>query len=109
MADETIASRALAIFTNRSLSPRDRTAGFIDNMVKDPEAWVTGNDPATAAQLMYLNTLATAQAGVGDEESQRVVAAIADMRGSGQITMSKSEASQRIGGYREQLGMDARP
>jgi hypothetical protein len=26
---------------------------------KDPERWVTGDEPATAAQLSYLQTLAT--------------------------------------------------
>jgi len=28
------------------------------NAVKDPENWVTGDEPATGAQLSYLNTLA---------------------------------------------------
>jgi hypothetical protein len=27
--------------------------------VKDPETWVTGDEPATGAQLSYLRTLAT--------------------------------------------------
>lgn len=27
--------------------------------VKDPETWVTGDEPATGAQLSYLSTLAT--------------------------------------------------
>ncbi len=29
-----------------------------DNAVKDPSEWVTGNEPATGAQLSYLHTLA---------------------------------------------------
>ena len=28
------------------------------NAVKDPENWVTGDEPATGAQLSYLSTLA---------------------------------------------------
>jgi hypothetical protein len=29
------------------------------NAAKDPEDWTTGDEPATAAQQSYLNTLAT--------------------------------------------------
>ena len=29
-----------------------------DGAAKDPETWVTGDEPATASQLSYLNTLA---------------------------------------------------
>lgn len=29
-----------------------------DSPQKDPEDWLTGDEPATAAQLSYLNTLA---------------------------------------------------
>ena len=29
-----------------------------DNAVKDPSEWVTGDEPATGAQLSYLHTLA---------------------------------------------------
>jgi len=35
-----------------------------DNAVKDPSEWVTGDEPATGAQLSYLHTLAEA---VGEE------------------------------------------
>ncbi len=31
-----------------------------DNAVKDPSEWVTGDEPATGAQLSYLHTLAEA-------------------------------------------------
>lgn len=31
-----------------------------DNAVKDPSQWVTGDEPATGAQLSYLHTLAEA-------------------------------------------------
>jgi hypothetical protein len=36
----------------------------IDNTVKDPSEWVTGDEPATGAQLSYLHTLAE---GAGEE------------------------------------------
>lgn len=29
-----------------------------DNTIKDPSEWVTGDEPATGAQLSYLHTLA---------------------------------------------------
>lgn len=29
-----------------------------DNAAKDPDEWVTGDEPATASQLSYLRTLA---------------------------------------------------
>ncbi len=31
-----------------------------DNTIKDPNDWVTGDEPATGAQLSYLHTLAEA-------------------------------------------------
>jgi hypothetical protein len=31
-----------------------------DNTIKDPSEWVTGDEPATGAQLSYLHTLAEA-------------------------------------------------
>lgn len=36
----------------------------VDNTVKDPSDWVTGDEPATGAQLSYLHTLAE---GAGEE------------------------------------------
>ena len=38
-------------------SPTDDTTG--GSAAKDPDAWVTGDEPATASQRSYLETLAT--------------------------------------------------
>jgi len=48
------------------------------NRIKDPDEWVTGNEPMTGAQESYLNTLA-AEAGEQVESD-----------------LSKAEASKRI-------------
>ena len=37
-------------------APQDQTTA--DAAVKDPERWVTGDEPATASQRSYLETLA---------------------------------------------------
>ena len=49
-----------------------------DNTEKDPERWVTGDEPMTGAQASYLKTLSE-EANEGFDES-----------------LSKAEASQRI-------------
>jgi Protein of unknown function (DUF3072) len=58
---------------------------------KDPENWVTGDEPMTGAQASYLETLAR-QAGedpnVGD--------------------LTKAEASERIDELRKKAGVDSR-
>ncbi|MER9831345.1 DUF3072 domain-containing protein [Mesorhizobium sp. M0134] len=56
---------------------------------KDPEDWVSGDDPMTPAQASYLKTLAE-QADDPD--------AYAD-------GLSKAEASKRIDALREKLGL----
>lgn len=115
MAEQTLAERAVEIFRDRSLTPAQRTEGFIDNMRKDPDAWVTGDDPATGAQLIYLQTLSSALTGsdLADENSKQKARDIFDqvneMRKTGTITMSKSDAAKLITEYREQLGLPARP
>jgi hypothetical protein len=58
------------------------------NTEKDPDDWVTGDEPMTGAQGSYLKTL-TEEA--GDSE------AFAD-------DLSKAEASKRIDALKEQLG-----
>ena len=45
-----------------------------NNLQKDPEEWVTGDEPMTAAQASYLNTLAT-EAGEQVEENLTKAAA----------------------------------
>jgi hypothetical protein len=51
-----------------------------DNAEKDPEDWVTGNEPMTGAQASYLKTLS--------EQAQQPDAYDGDL--------TKAEASQRI-------------
>lgn len=48
-----------------------------DNTVKDPSEWVTGDEPATGAQLSYLHTLAEA---AGDEIPEGLTKAQASER-----------------------------
>ncbi len=48
------------------------------DLQKDPEEWTTGDEPMTASQASYLNTLATE---AGEEVPDR---------------LTKAEASQRI-------------
>jgi hypothetical protein len=55
---------------------------------KDPDDWVSGDDPMTGAQASYLKTLSEE---AGEPE------AYAD-------NLSKAEASKRIDALREQLG-----
>ena len=56
------------------------------NAEKDPEQWVTGDEPMTGAQASYLQTLA--------EEADEQVPA----------DLSKAEASRRIDELREATG-----
>lgn len=62
------------------------------NMEKDPEQWVSGEDPMTGAQASYLQTLA--------EE--------AHLPGEFEDGLTKAEASERIDRLREKLGMEER-
>lgn len=63
----------------------DRAEG---NLEKDPDAWVSGHDPMTAAQASYLKTLSEEAGDPG---------AYAD-------GLDKAEASRRIDALREKLG-----
>jgi hypothetical protein len=56
---------------------------------KDPDDWVTGDEPMTAAQQSYLETLAR-QAGEDVETSE----------------LTKAEASEKIDELREKAGVD---
>ncbi|MER9617247.1 DUF3072 domain-containing protein [Mesorhizobium sp. M0207] len=58
------------------------------NVGKDPEDWVSGDDPMTPAQASYLKTLAEQ---ADDPEAY--------------AGLSKAEASKRIGALREKLGL----
>ena len=57
------------------------------NMIKDPDKWVTGDQPMTGAQRSYLHTLAE-EAGeeIGDDE------------------LTKAEASKMIDELQEKTG-----
>lgn len=60
------------------------------NMEKDPQDWVSGDEPMTGAQASYLKTLAE-QAGKGDAY---------------QDGLSKAEASERIDRLKAELGLE---
>ena len=59
------------------------------NVKKEPEQWVSGDDPMTPAQASYLKTLYE-QAGDPDAYDEN---------------LTKAEASQRIDELREELGL----
>ena len=59
------------------------------NTEKDPDNWVSGDDPMTGAQASYLTTLSEA----AGEEPPRA-------------DLSKAEASKRIDALREQAGLE---
>ncbi len=71
--------------TDRS-RPEDRPG-----LEKDPDQWVTGDEPMTGAQASYLETLAR-QAGEDPD--------IGDL--------TKAEASERIDAMRKKAGVDTR-
>lgn len=65
-----------------------RTAEAADqgNMIKDPDRWVTGDEPLTGAQRSYLHTLAEEAGEEVDDD------------------LTKAEASKRIDELREKTG-----
>jgi hypothetical protein len=73
-------------------TPRnDRPAGPQGSPEKEPDEWVTGDEPMTGAQASYLHTLAQ-QAGEAVDE-----------------TMTKAEASRRIDELQQRTGRGAAP
>ena len=66
-----------------SSDPKQHPGG---NAVKDPEDWVTGNEPMTGAQASYLRTLSE-EAGEELDDS-----------------LTKAEASQKIDALQEKTG-----
>jgi hypothetical protein len=68
------------------MTDRQRAADNPGNMIKDPEDWVTGDEPMTGAQRSYLHTLATE---AGEEVSD---------------DLTKAEASERIEELQEKTG-----
>ncbi|MEE2861869.1 MAG: DUF3072 domain-containing protein [Paracoccus sp. (in: a-proteobacteria)] len=69
---------------------KDPKAHPSDNAQKDPEAWVSGDDPMTGAQASYLKTLSE-QAEEPDAFDQDI---------------SKAEASKRIDALKAKLNID---
>jgi hypothetical protein len=59
------------------------------NMEKEPEDWVSGDEPMTGAQASYLKTLAE-EAGDPDAYDEN---------------LTKAEASKRIDALKEELGL----
>jgi hypothetical protein len=59
-----------------------------DNAQKDPDAWVSGDDPMTGAQASYLKTLSEQ----------------ADDPEAFDESIDKAEASRRIDALKEKLG-----
>jgi hypothetical protein len=62
----------------------------LGNTEKDPDDWVSGDDPMTGAQASYLKTLCE-QAGASEAYEDN---------------LSKAEASRRIDALKEELGID---
>jgi Protein of unknown function (DUF3072) len=60
------------------------------NIKKEPEQWISGDDPMTAAQASYLRTLCE-QAGELEAYEEN---------------LTKAEASRRIDALREDLGLE---
>ncbi len=71
---------------NTSNSNADQPQG-IDNTVKDPDSWKTGDEPMTGAQRSYLHTLA-------DDAGENV-----------DDNMTKAEASKKIDELRDETGV----
>jgi len=70
---------------NPKLDPNPPT-----NMEKEPEDWVSGDEPMTGAQASYLKTLAE-QAGDPDAYDRN---------------LTKAEASKRIDALKQELGLE---
>jgi hypothetical protein len=67
-----------------------RTAELTDgNTIKDPDSWVTGDEPLTGAQRSYLHTLAEEAGEPVDDD------------------LTKAEASKRIDELQEKTGRGA--
>jgi Protein of unknown function (DUF3072) len=64
----------------------DASSGPTDSAIKDPADWVTGDEPATAPQKSYLDTLAR-------EAGEEIPASV-----------SKAEASEHIDRLQQKTG-----
>jgi hypothetical protein len=68
-------------------NPKTEPVPEHSNMEKDPDDWVSGDEPMTGAQASYLKTLSE-EAGEGQFEDG----------------LTKAEASKRIDALKQQLG-----
>jgi hypothetical protein len=75
--------------TNRKTDPSHPNAA--GHTVKDPEDWVTGDEPMTGAQRSYLKTLC--------EEANELV----------DETLTKAQASERIESLQQRTGRGTAP
>ena len=64
----------------------DKVQGPVDNPIKNPDDWTTGEEPMTGAQRSYLKTLAQE---AGEEVDEN---------------LTKAEASKRIEELQEKTG-----
>lgn len=71
-----------------SPDPKQHPTG---NALKDPEKWVTGDEPMTGAQASYLETLSEEAGGKFDP------------------TLTKADASERIDALQEKTGRGLTP
>jgi hypothetical protein len=71
--------------TNPKLDPNPAT-----NTEKEPDDWVSGDDPMTGAQASYLRTLCEE---VGDAEAY-------------EANLTKAEAAKRIDALKQKLGFE---
>ena len=69
---------------------KQTTASSFSNVKKDPDDWVSGDEPMTGAQRSYLKTLS--------EEAHKPDAFADDI--------SKAEASKRIDSLKDKIGLD---
>jgi hypothetical protein len=68
----------------------------LDNTVKDPSEWVTGDEPATGAQRSYLHTLAEAAGervpeGLTKAQASELIETLQAKTGRGQRAQNRSE------------------
>lgn len=71
-------------------NPRQPTADSFSNIEKNPDDWVSGDEPMTGAQKSYLKTLS--------EEAHEPDVFADDI--------SKAEASKRIDALKQKIGLD---
>ncbi len=69
----------------------DASSDPTDSAVKDPSDWVTGDEPATAAQKSYLDTLAR-------EAGEEIPASVSKAEASEHIDRLQHKTGRGLGG-----------